>query len=621
MRKWFSKLRNRLLVVVFLSTLPAFVLILFTGFEERSLAAKQAQEDALRIVGFAAKNQELLIENSRGFLVALSHLTGFSQQGLLDCHVIFAHLQEVHYPYYTGFYLADLQGNILCSTPGETSDHLKSCPHYKNLIQAKGFTVSTYHLCRETGKGVISLGYPVLNEQNQPIAVVNVGIDLEWFNTFAEGADLPAGSTLSVVDSNGVILAYYPQPEFWVGKEMPDTGIQEHISSLIKGTARAIGPDGVDRLYAFTPLWSDNQQVSVSLGIPADIAFAEANRNMVRNLIFLVVASILVAIIAWYLGGLFLVRETQSLVDTTQRLASGELQTRSGFSYQQGEMGMLAQSIDQLAEALEQRESERRIAEQAMNEYAVDLELRNRELQDFANISSHDLQEPLRKIQIFSDLLTRRYSEELDNRALSYLASINESAFRMQGLLRDWLSYSRVTIKARPFSRADLADVVQRVIKDMDYQIESSKAKIEVKTLPVIEADPTQMYQLFQNLIANALKFHKADETPEVSIDSQKIETHKNSNGHTSIDSIFYEIRVMDNGIGFDEKYQDRIFQPFERLHGVGEYEGTGMGLAICRKIVERHGGSISATSAPGVGTTFIIHLPILQKEEETNGK
>ncbi len=617
MHKWFSRLRNRLVVVVLLSALPALALILFTGVEQRTKAAELAQQDALRIVGFAAVNQELLVENSRGFLVALAHLAGLNKGDLTDCTEIFAHLQESHYPYYTGFYLADLSGNVMCSTPGESPDHLNTCPHYKNLVQANGFTVSTYHLCRTSGKGVISLGYPVFDDMNQVIGVVNVGIDLEWFNTFAAGANLPPGSTLTVTDQDGIILAHYPDPDYWVGRMMPEGSVFEIIRSQKEGTARAAGPDGMDRLYAFTPLWSEVQSVYVSLGIPSSVAFAEANRTLTRNLAFLAIATLLVGIGAWYLSELFLVKQTQSLVNTTQRLAAGELQTRTGFPYQEGEMGLMAQAIDQMAQALEERDVERRKSEQALSEYAIDLERRNRELQDFANIASHDLQEPLRKIQIFSDLLIRRYIGELDDRACFYLQSMNESASRMQGLLRDLLSYSQVISRGKSFARTDLIEVMQRVTKDLDYQIEANQAQIEIKSLPVIEADATQMYQLFQNLISNALKFHKPGKSPVISIETKNSVLHDLPLNHKPSEGTkVCEIMVTDNGIGFDEKYLDRIFQPFERLHNVGEFEGTGMGLAICRKIVERHGGSITAKSAPGEGATFIINLPYQQKEE-----
>jgi light-regulated signal transduction histidine kinase (bacteriophytochrome) len=375
----------------------------------------------------------------------------------------------------------------------------------------------------------------------------------------------------------------------------------------------------MERLYAFTPLWSETQSVYVSLGIPVSVAYAEANRTMARNLVFLVIATLLVGIGAWYLSELFLVKQTQALVNTTQRLASGELETRTRFPYHEGEMGMLAEAIDQMAQALEEREIERRQAEQALSEYALDLEHRNRELQDFANIASHDLQEPLRKIQIFSDLLIRRYIGELDDRACFYLQSMNESASRMQGLLRDLHSYSQVITRGKPFVRTDLVEIFQRVTKDLDYQIEKSEAKIEVNSLPVIEADPTQMYQLFQNLLSNSLKFHKPGQKPFIRIETKNIQRNATSVNKMTNDSKTCEILFKDEGIGFDEKYLDRIFQPFERLHSVGEYEGTGMGLAICRKIVERHGGAITAASIPGDGATFIIHLPYQQKEEGTH--
>ncbi len=620
MKQWFSQLRTRLVLIVLLSVLPALALILVTGYEQRKLAEQKAQEDALRVVTFAAVNQELLVENTRGFLIALAHVAGLNNNELTDCGHIFSHLQDEHYPFYTGFYLADLEGHVLCSTPGESPEHLKTCPHYNNLIKGEGFTVSTYHLCRQSGEGVISLGYPVFDDAGTLIGVVNAGIDLDWFNTLAANSNLPEGSILTVSDQDGTILSHYPDPDFWVGKKIPDQKVYDTLLAQRQGTASIVGTDGSQMLYAFTPLWSENQQVFVSIGTPASMAFAEANRMMQRNLALLGLATLLVAGAAWYLGDFLLVRQTKALVKTTQRLASGELHTRTGYSYQNGEIGLLAQAIDQMAKSLEHREYERRKAEAALQEYAVDLEQRNRELLDLNNITSHDLQEPLRKIQVFSDLLKLRYADVLDDQASSYLKSINDSASRMQGLLFDLLNYSQITSHAKPFVPTDLNEVVKQVISDLDYRIESSAAQIEVNKLPVIEADPQQMYQLFQNILSNALKFQKPGQAPKIrviyngdgKVDDPEAEIPARSN--------MARISISDNGIGFDEKYAKRIFQPFERLHGIGEYEGTGMGLAVCRKIVERHDGSIIGKGVPEKGATFILVLPIKQQKEEING-
>jgi len=617
LKRWFSQLRTRLVLIVLLSVLPALAIILITGFEQRTLAEQKAQEDAMRIVTLAAANQELLVENTRGFLIALAHVAGINENEMTDCGHIFSHLVDEHYPFYTGFYLADLEGNIICSTPGESPDHLKSCPHYNNLILGKGFTVSTYHICRESGEGVISLGYPVYTDDDKLIGVVNAGIDLNWFNALAKESQLPEGSTLTVTDQEGTILAHYPFPDYWVGKKTNDVHAFQAMFGQRQGTISMNNSDGMRMLYAFTPLWSEEQQVLVAISTPASLAFADANNKMMRNLAFLALAAVLVAGFAWYLGEFLLVRQTRALVNTTGRLASGELHTRTGTSYGNGEIGRLAQSIDQMAESLEQREIERQKADEALRAYAINLEQSNRELQDFNSITSHDLQEPLRKIQVFSDLIQQRYVEVLDERASSYLKIINDSASRMQNLLLDLLDYSRITSRAKPFVSTDLNLVVKQVISDLEYKIESSQAQIEVEPLPAIDSDPDQMYQLFQNLISNALKFTKTGQAPRINIryngSGSPAERSTGAEGSPSM----AKITVSDNGIGFDEKYARRIFQPFERLHGNHEYQGTGMGLAICRKIVERHNGNITGTGTPDQGATFIVELPFIQQKED----
>ena len=236
----------------------------------------------------------------------------------------------------------------------------------------------------------------------------------------------------------------------------------------------------------------------------------------------------------------------------------------------------------------------------------------NRELQDFAYVASHDLKEPLRKIATFADLMRVDCQTELGPTGLYYIDRMQDSAGRMTSLITDLLDFSRVKTRTESFSPVDLNEVVNNVLADLDVSITEAKAKISVAELPVLRADPTQMRQLFQNLISNALKFRRADAQPAVTI---CVEDAGNGSG-TGDDTI--RIVVEDNGIGFDDKYADRVFAPFQRLQK--SYEGTGIGLAICRRIVERHHGSISVTSKPGRGTRFSIGLPREQPEEERDG-
>jgi light-regulated signal transduction histidine kinase (bacteriophytochrome) len=221
-------------------------------------------------------------------------------------------------------------------------------------------------------------------------------------------------------------------------------------------------------------------------------------------------------------------------------------------------------------------------------------------------VASHDLQEPLRKIRAFSDRLTARLGESLDDKSADYLGRMVGAAERMQTLINDLLAFSRLTSRAQPFQSVDLSQVVREVVDDLDLVLAETRGRVEVGELPVVDAESVQMRQLFQNLIGNAVKYRHPERVPVVAVSAEE----GRLNGSV-------KIRVEDNGIGFDPSQSERIFQLFQRLHGRGEYEGTGMGLAISRRIAERHGGTLTAAGEPEKGSTFLLTLPIHQPTGE----
>jgi signal transduction histidine kinase len=250
------------------------------------------------------------------------------------------------------------------------------------------------------------------------------------------------------------------------------------------------------------------------------------------------------------------------------------------------------------------------VAAETMLDYTHKLERSNRELIDFAYIASHDLQEPLRKIEAFGDRLAKKYSSILPEDGKMFVDRMQTAAERMRRLINDLLSYSRVTTNAKPFSRVSLGEIMADVTSDLQIRVEEINAKVEFGELPWVEADPTQIHQLLQNLISNALKFRREGVQPHVSV-SASLQDGPFEHGPALV------ITVEDNGIGFDNQFNEQIFTIFQRLHSRNEYEGTGIGLATCRKIVERHGGYIAADGTPGQGSKFTITMPQQQLLKE----
>lgn len=252
-------------------------------------------------------------------------------------------------------------------------------------------------------------------------------------------------------------------------------------------------------------------------------------------------------------------------------------------------------------EALKVENQERLRAEEAIKRYTIELERSNKELQQFAYVASHDLQEPLRMVSSFLTLLERRYNQKLDKDGKDFIHYSVDGAIRMQSLINDLLEYSRVGTRGKPFEPIDLNKVFDQAKNNLKIAIKEHKADISCGQLPIVRGDDTQLTQVFQNLIGNAIKFH-GEKPPEICISSQRV------NGSV-------EITIKDNGIGIDPQYNDRIFLIFQRLHSRDEYPGTGIGLAICKRIVERHGGNIWVESKIGEGSAFHFSIPVKEKE------
>lgn len=279
------------------------------------------------------------------------------------------------------------------------------------------------------------------------------------------------------------------------------------------------------------------------------------------------------------------------------------------------------QRLKAINASLENEIAERKLSEEKIKQLNrqllenIDrLQTANKDLDRFAFMASHDLQEPLRKIRTFSDLLYVKYKDTLDGDAKKHISRIQNASERMQALIKDILTFSKISVEKVNFTQSNMNELLQEVLADMEGVVDQKNAQINVQPIPLLRVNPGLMRPLFLNIIGNALKYSKRDIDPVINIRSE-ISVDK-LNGRDTVQKKYCRIFIEDNGIGFDQKYAEQIFEMFRRLHANSEFEGTGIGLALCKQIVEKHNGYISALSKVNEGATFIISLPMTEAEK-----
>src|SRR4051812_4904799 len=604
-----ARLRTRLLILVLLALIPVLGLIVYTAAQERSAAITEARAASLRLVRLASSGQKQHIEAARQLLTTLAQLSEVRQTNAIACEQLFTNLLTLH-RVYANIGIISPDGYMIASGVPMRRAFLGDRSFFQRTRDTLKFTIGDYRIGRETHRPTVDLGYPVRGEDGRFAGVIFAAFDLTWLNQLIAHADLPDRSSLTAIDRAGTVILRYPdRRERHPGdsvKHLP--AISKILHGNAEGTFRDSQFDGVDRIYAYTPLSRTDAIADswVLVGIPAESALAPAYRTLAINLSYLGFVMILALTAAWYGGDFFILRKVRALVGATRRVTSGDLKARTQTHYDSGELGELAHAFDEMAESLEQRVAERQQAEAELKVANESLELRvakrttelrrsNEELEQFAYVASHDLQEPPRMITSYMQLLKQRYGHKLDVDATEFMAFALDGAERMQRLIVDLLTYSRVGTKAKPLVPIDMNDIMERATRNLTVAIEESGAKVNFPRLPVIPGDGVQLTQLFQNLIGNAIKF-RSDRSPQVEIRVQQ-------------EPGVWHFTVSDNGIGIPKKDFERIFIIFQRLHTREKYPGTGIGLAICKKIVERHNGRIWLESEEGKGTTFHVVL------------
>ena len=364
----FHGLRFQLVVLVLLAILPALTLIVYTTSEQQRLTATEAREGTLKLARATANNQEQIIEGARQLLAALSQLAPVRSHDPTTCSAVLASLLS-QYPSYANLGVIDRDGMMFCSALPLTSGPISTSdrPYFKRSLETRAFNVGEYQISRLISDPVLTLAYPILDEQKNVTSIVFAGMDLKWLNRNISKTQLPSGAFIQILDRDGLTLARYPNPEQWLGKPMTETNVTNAVLTRGEGWLESPDAQGINQLYVFTQVQSvPSRDIYVVIGIPQSVVFAESNQISLRNLFALGLVGVL-ALAAGRIGGdRFILQRVNALVNATRRLAQGDLRARTGLPNEGGELGTLANAFDHMAETLEQRETERERMKQAL---------------------------------------------------------------------------------------------------------------------------------------------------------------------------------------------------------------------------------------------------------------
>jgi signal transduction histidine kinase len=494
-------------------------------------------------------------------------------------------------------------GLVLVSTnPGQEGKYLDYQPYFTRGLENTYVQNVYYDVSRQLPDMVI--GTPLISQKGDVLGVLSAHLNLIELSRIMEKRNKLLKTEDNYIVNN--FNYFITEPRFGKGfalkKAVHTRGVElalEHQNGV------DFYPDyrGVPVIGVYS--WMEERELCMISEIDQSSAYAPV--RLLKNVILAVAAfvGIFVTVLGWFIAA-GITRPLSRLAAAAEEIGSGNLKLTLDIKGT-GEIQQLEQSFSRMVKRLKQtlvsrdelsREVEERVrAERTLEKTMTDLKQSNKDLQQFAYVASHDLQEPLRMVASYTQLLSERYKDRLDEKANKYIFYAVDGASRMQRLIQDLLTYSRVNTHGSAFEPVDLNAVLSVVLKQLEIQITETKARIHVNDMPIVRADASQLNQLFLNLISNAVKFCK-DKTPEILVSSKREENR-------------WCLSVSDNGIGIEQKYRDKIFIIFQRLHSRNEYPGTGIGLAICKRIVQRHGGDIWFESEPGKGSVFNLTLPI----------
>jgi len=493
---------------------------------------------------------------------------------------------------YDTFLIVGPDGNVWCapyslSQPVSVADRA----YFKRVVETRRFSSGSYVIGRVSGLPVLPVAYPILSADGRIDHVIVAGKRADWFQNLILTLDIPPGTHVDLVDSNADVLAHYPpqDPGYDLTREVADwakAAIKFGTSSITEWKT-ALGEPGI---FAVAPIGKSELEMAVVVQQSRTTLVGEIDSFRLKALGLLVAALTVTASLLITVLRRNIQRPIERLAAGTRIIRAGDHSWRAdGGAGQTVEMGELFKSFDSMIGDLAAQEIQ-------IRSQAAEVERSNGDLQNFAYMVSHDLREPLRTMKSFIQLFARRLGDQVDEEGREYMRFVTDGADRMSRMLDGILEYSRIETRAHALEPVSLDQPLDQALAALMLALDETGAVVERGPLPTIAGDAEQLTRLFQNLISNALKFRRPDAKPVVRVSAIQ-------------QGEFWEIAVADNGVGLPEHGRDQLFQLFRRLVTRDAYPGDGIGLAVCKRIVERHGGTIRVESEAGRGTTMIVTL------------
>jgi signal transduction histidine kinase len=590
-----NSLRSRLMLVVALAIAPSVLLTAHTGWRERQQAIATAEENMQRLTRLAAANEAQSLKSARQIL---SDLSGVSDL-LAHTDKCNALLQTVlaKNPDYANFGLIQLNGDVTCSAvPSPTPVNLGDRDHFKKAIAERRFIAGDYVFGRVIQKHTINLTYPVTDANNDVVAVVFAALDLSALDKFVDDVDLPPGSILVTTDSDGTIISRRPDPEKWFGVKVSPQ-MREAMSKLQRRPLVLTGLDGVERLHTFARIGTpDVSDFVVTIGIPSKAIVAPIRHDQIMAMMALATIMLLALLATWFVGDYMIVRRVQALVNTAEKIASGDLGARTGIAYGREEIGYLARALDDMAKSLQHQGAQRDQAER-------ELRTADQRKDEFLAMLAHELRNPLAPISAAAQLLKMVHLDEARAKETSNI--IARQVDHMTGLVDDLLDVSRVTrglvtLDVEPLDiRGIVADAVEQVRPLMDTRRHHLSLRLPLDPVMAL-GDKKRLIQVIANLLNNSAKYTREGGNIMLSLELQ-------AGGVV--------LQVTDDGIGMEPELVSRVFELFAQAERTSDRSqgGLGLGLALVKSLVGLHGGSVQAFSkGAGEGSTFTVRLPRL---------